>query len=39
MGVGIPADALPQVFDRFYRADSARSLSQDGAWLGLSLVK
>lgn len=38
-GVGIPADALPHVFDRFFRADSARSRSQDGAGLGLSLVK
>jgi heavy metal sensor kinase len=38
-GVGIRAGALPHVFDRFYRADSARSRSQDGAGLGLSLVK
>jgi signal transduction histidine kinase len=38
-GVGIPAGALPHVFDRFFRADSARSRSQDGAGLGLSLVK
>jgi signal transduction histidine kinase len=39
-GIGIPADAVPHVFDRFFRADSARSRSQDGgAGLGLSLVK
>jgi heavy metal sensor kinase len=38
-GIGIPAHVLPHVFDRFYRVDSARSPSQDGAGLGLSLVK
>lgn len=38
-GAGIPAQALPQLFDPFYRVDSARSPSQDGAGLGLSLVK
>jgi heavy metal sensor kinase len=38
-GVGISSDALPYLFDRFYRVDSARSPSQDGAGLGLSLVK
>jgi signal transduction histidine kinase len=38
-GVGIPANALPLVFDRFYRVDSAGSLAQDGAGLGLTFVK
>ena len=38
-GVGIPADALPHVFERFFRGDPSRSPSVEGAGLGLTLVK
>jgi heavy metal sensor kinase len=38
-GVGIPAGAIPHVFDRFFRVDEARSREDGGVGLGLSIVK
>jgi heavy metal sensor kinase len=38
-GMGIPGDAIPHVFDRFFRVDKVRSRDRGGAGLGLAIIK
>ncbi len=38
-GIGIPADKIPRIFDRFYQVDASATRSYGGTGLGLALVK